>query len=310
MPRAITRQRKLEAGSLHGNEALQLSRVSKANPFDRDRRNIPMPRILIVLALALLALGGCDGGHGDAAQKMEVRVYQVPPDSTNALMQTLNKVFETGDKTTLGKVSSPSPGQLVVLAPASLQGSVEASLRALAKDAAPIEGTPHAANRPDAPLRLSFWSVDAVPLTDADDPTLAALAAPLEEVRKQLGTVHFELRDEVSALSSPGQPVDRSWLGATGLGGSPQVKQLRYTLKKNAGDLSLSINFGDQIPVPSGGGNAPHYLSTGTETTTTIRLGQTLVVTQSPIPDNEAPGGTSNSLTRLYLVRVDEVPAG
>ncbi|MET0225174.1 MAG: hypothetical protein ABW187_01915 [Dokdonella sp.] len=263
--------------------------------------------------LALTALGGCDGSHGDAAaQKMEVRVYQVPPDSTNALMQTLNKVFETGDKASLGKVSSPSPGQLVVLAPASLQGSVEASLRALAKDAAAaVQGTPHTASRPDVPLRLSFWSVDAVPLTDADDPTLAALTAPLDEVRKQLGTVHFELRDQVSAVSSSGQSVDRSWLGATGVAGSPQVKQLRYTLKSNpGGDLSLTINFGDQIPVQTGNGGGPQYLTTGTSTTTTVRLGQTLVVTQSPIPDNESPGNASSSLTRLYLVRVDEVPAG
>jgi hypothetical protein len=271
-----------------------------------------MQRFLFVLVLALGTLCGCEGGHGDGgAQKLEVRVYQVPPDSTNALMQTLNKVFETGDKTALGKVSSPSPGQLVVLAPASLQGSVEASLRALTKDQpAPPTSALATASKSDAPLRLSFWSVDAVPMSGDDDPTLTTLAAPLDEVRKQLGAVHFELRDQVSAVSSPGQSVDRSWLGATGAVGSPQVKQLRYTLKKNAADLSLTINFGDQIPVPTGGGAPPHYLSTGTDTTTTIRLGQTLVVTQSPIPDNESPGGAANSLTRLYLVRVDEVPAG
>jgi len=269
-----------------------------------------MQRFLFVLVLALGTLCGCEGGHGDGgAQKMEVRVYQVPPDSTNALMQTLNKVFETGDKTTLGKVSSPSPGQLVVLAPASLQGSVEASLRALGKDQ-PVEAA-SPPNTSGVPLRLSFWSVDAVPETGDDDPALSELAPALNEARKQLGAVHFELRDEVSGVASLGKTSQRSWLGGAIAGGTSPMKQLQYTLTKTAGSLELSINFADRIPAKysENGQVGVHYSDTGVQTTTSIRLGQTLVVTQSPIPDIESSGATPATLMRLYLVRVDEAPA-
>jgi len=269
-----------------------------------------MQRFLFVLVLALGTLCGCEGGHGDGgAQKMEVRVYQVPPDSTNALMQTLNKVFETGDKTALGKVSSPSPGQLVVLAPASLQGSVEASLRALAKDQPAAAAAP--STTPDAPLRLSFWSVDAVPETGDDDPALSDLGPALNEARKQLGAVHFELRDEASGVASLGKTSERSWLGGAVAGSNPPMKQLQYTLTRTAGTLELSINFGDEIPVRhnENGQVSVQYSRAGVQTTTSIRLGQTLVLTQSPIPDIESSGATPATLMRLYLVRVDEAPA-
>ncbi len=266
-----------------------------------------MRRILIVLALALGALCGCDGG----AQKMEVRVYQVPPDSTNALMQTLNKVFETGDKTSLGKVSSPSPGQLVVLAPASLQGSVEASLRALTKDLPGATAANATASRPDAALRLSFWSVDAVPEAGDDDATLTSLAPALNEARKQFGAVRFELRDDVSSVTGLGRKAQRNWVGGTAAGGSPATKTLAYTLTKSGPEFELSISFGDQVPVKrnENGQSSVEYMMTGLDTTTAIRLGQTLVLTQSPIPDSDASGATPGTLTRLYLVRVDEVAA-
>jgi hypothetical protein len=271
-----------------------------------------MQRFLFVLVLALGTLCGCEGGHGDAgAQKMEVRVYQVPPDSTNALMQTLNKVFETGDKTSLGKVSSPSPGQLVVLAPASLQGSVEASLRALAKDLPAGAGTNAAVGKPEGPLRLSFWSVDAIPEAGDDDTALAALAPALDEARKQLGAVHFELRDEVSGVTSVGKKADRSWVGVAAANGSPLPKQLEYSLTRNAADFELSIGVSDQIPVrkTENGQSIVQYMTSVINTTTAVRLGQTLVLTQSPIPDSESSAATPGTLTRLYLVRVDEVAA-
>jgi len=261
-----------------------------------------MQRFLFVLVLALGTLCGCEGGHGDGgAQKMEVRVYQVPPDSTNALMQTLNKVFETGDKTSLGKVSSPSPGQLVVLAPASLQGSVEASLRALIKDLPPGAGASVANSKPEGPLRLSFWSVDAVPEAGDDDAALADLAPALDEARKRFGAVHFELRDEVSSVTSLGRSAERSWIGGTGADGPPRLKELQYTVTKSSGQLELSINFDDQIPIKrtENGQSVMQYSRNGINTTTTIRLGQTLVVTQSPIPDSESSAATPGTLTLL-----------
>ena len=95
-------------------------------------------------------------------------------------------------------------------------------------------------------------------------------------------------------------------------GSNPPMKQLQYILTKMGGTLELYINFGDRIPAKhsENGQVSVHYSDAGVQTTTSIRLGQTLVVTQSPIPDIESSGATPATLTRLYLVRVDEVPAG
>lgn len=267
-----------------------------------------MKRYALTLILATGLLGGCGGGadSGPAAPKLEMRVYNVPPDQTETLIRTLNSVFAADEKTALGKVSSPTPGQLVVLAPTNLHGSIEASLRELTKTQATKESQPSA--KSESPLRLSFWSVDAVPENGADDPALAALAPALDEARKQLGIVHFELRDHISGVSSPGQSVSRSWTGS-GASDSAPIRELRYTLRKNADAWTLDLSFGDQVPVTrtSNGQTNVQYLATGTQTTTSVHPGQTLVVTQNPVPDSN--GDASVQITRLYLVRVDAVPA-
>lgn len=257
-------------------------------------------RIPCLLAL-LCALGACGNEAGHDA-KMEVRVYAVPAEATATLAQTLNKVFDAGDKPALGKVTSPAPGQLVVLAPASLQASVEKSLHELAGAAT---ATPASAT-PEPAMRLSFWCVDAVPESAADDSSLETLLPALEEVRRQLGAVHFELRDMVSAVSSPGETVERSWVGTSIAGVTPPQKQLDYTLRRHADDYALDIHIIDQVGLARSinGTTTVQYLTSGANTTTAIRPGQTLVLAQSPIPDNDA-SATPASLMRLYLVRVD-----
>lgn len=272
-----------------------------------QRRTFVLSMILI-LALAA-GLAGCRGGSGADATvpTMQVQVYAVPAAETDRLVDTLNKVFATSTTLSLGKASSPSPGQLVVLAPANLQGSIESSLKTLASDSA---ATP--AVKPDPPIRLSFWNVDAVPETGADDLELASLEGALGEVRKQLGGVRFVLRDQVSAVSGVGSKVSRSWVGTKLTSDSPSPLQtLSYTLQRQGADLMLELNFGDQIPVLHG--DAVQYMSVGTDTTTVIRLGQTLVLTQTPIPRSVMSSGDvslSDRATRLVLVRADAMPAG
>lgn len=262
-------------------------------------RHLRIPALTVLLGL----LGAC-GGEAAHDAKMEVRVYAVPAEATATLVQTLNKVFDAGDKPALGKVTSPAPGQLVVLAPASLQGSVEKSLRELAGATA---ATPASA-APEPTMRLSFWCVDAVPEAGADDASLETLLPALEEVRRQLGAVHFELRDLVSAVSSPGETVERSWVGTSIAGVTPPQKQLAYTLRRHADDYALDIRIGDQVGLAHSvnGTTTVQYLASGANTTTSVRPGQTLVLAQSPIPDNDA-SATPASLMRLYLVRVDAV---
>lgn len=264
-----------------------------------------MNRYGLILILAAGLLGGCGGGadSGTAdAPKLEMRVYDVPPEQTEMLSRTLSSVFAGDGKTALGKVSSPAPGRLVVLAPANLHGSIEASLRALTKDQPPKEAPAKVAG----PLRLSFWSVDAVPENGADDPALAGLAPALEEARKQLGIVHFELRDHVTGVSSLGQSVQRNWTG-TGPAGTAPPRQLGYTIRPDGGAWSVNLDYRDSIAVvrTRNGIADASFAETGAQTTTAIAPGQTLVVTQNPVPDSDGAA----TITRLYLVRVDVVPA-
>ncbi len=266
-----------------------------------------MNRYFLALFLATGLLAGCGGDAGPAnVPKLEMRVYDVPPDQTETLSRTLNSVFASDEKTALGKASSPSPGRLVVLAPASLHGSIEASLRTLAKEqAARANPTPA---KVDGPLRLSFWSVDAVPENGADDPALVALMPALDEARKQMGIVHFELRDHVSGVSSLGENVERSWTGSgTQRVAAAPIRQLTYMLKNGSPSLMLNLDFKEQVPVVQtmNGLTNVNYISTGANTTTAVLPGQTLVVTQNPVPDSD--GTASVPVTRLYLVRVDAV---
>lgn len=272
-----------------------------------------MNRILLIATVLLVVLlSGCESGGsagGSAPPKMEVRVYTVPPEQTDALRETFNKVFSTTENAAIGKASSPAPGQLVVLAPANLQGSVESTIRSLTtnKPAAPAQAA-------GQQMRLSFWSVDAIPENGRDDLELDSLQSALEETRKQLGPVRFVLRDEVGAVSSPGERVERSWLGAklTNESGRPQ-RRLAYKIEDRGSGLMLNLSINEQVPIVLAheGQNLVQYLDIGAETTTSIRPGQTLVITRNPIPKDAVSTGeptVSNRTTRLYLVRVDELP--
>lgn len=251
-------------------------------------------RWLIALCTAAL-LGACAKPEGGDAAKMEMRVYAVPAEQTQALMGAIGGVLGApADKTSFGKVSSPAPGQLVVLAPASLQGSIESTLRDLTKGEPAI---PKSSPKDEPPLRLSFWSVDAIPGNGADDPALAALAPALEEAHKQMGAVHFVLHDQASSVSMLDRKVSRSWPGRA----ANLYSRLEYTIGKGPQGFLLALTFSDQ--------NLSNGLNTGNETTTSIRSGQTLVLAQIPLSDDKS-GDKPQAATRLYIVRVDPVTAG
>ncbi|HET8941076.1 MAG TPA: hypothetical protein VFN13_03725, partial [Rudaea sp.] len=151
-----------------------------------------------MLALVALVLGGCGNlnppSGGDNTAKMELRVYQVPPEHTQDLKHALQTNFQAGSdsKTPIGSVSSPAPGQLLVLAPSSLQDSIASSLKSLSGTA--NSTTPAT---PPMQIRLQFWSVDAIAGAGVDGAELGGLSEALAQTRKSLGVVHFVLRDHV-----------------------------------------------------------------------------------------------------------------
>lgn len=234
-------------------------------------------RWLIALLTAAL-LSACAKPEGGDAAKMEMRAYTVPAEQTNALSIALGNVLGTAnDKTSFGKVSSAAPGQLIVLAPASFQGSIESTLRDLTKTD-PAQAKSSVKN--ESPLRLSFWSVDAVPGNGADDPALKALMPALDEMRKQMSAVHFMLHDQMSGISDLDNNVSRTWFSRD-VEDVNQPVRLDYTLRQTSGRLSLGMDLFDQVPVTMHYNNVTktQYQPITMKSTATIALGQTLVLT-------------------------------
>lgn len=264
-----------------------------------------MQRWFCALILAAFALGGCSNNDvpktNAGAAPMVLRVYQVPPESTKNLEGALRQSFATGDKASIGTISSPNPGQLLVLAPADLQDSIATSLKSLGDSAKP------AASAAPEQIRLQFWSIDAVPGAGDDDAALASLSGALGEARKTLGTVHFVLRDNASSVSGINEDVNKSWFGAPNESGSADTKTLAYRVNNQYGRLALYVHYSEQIPVTI---HPVSYMSVGMSSNIPVQLGQTLVLSQAPIFNAPLDGkGSPGPATRLYLIRVDRVAA-
>ena len=129
------------------------------------------------------------------ADPMELRVHAVPPVRTDDIRIALETSLSMGEgQTPLGRVSNTGqPGQLLVLAPESVQDGIGAVIAELGSGA-PAE-PPTAA---DATVMLDIWSVDAIPEIGADDPSLAPVSTALEAARSALGKVRFQRRDALS----------------------------------------------------------------------------------------------------------------
>jgi hypothetical protein len=262
-----------------------------------------MLRSLCASLLVLPLLAGCGVGHSSAPDQaqMELRIYHVPPEKTDAVRTALVESL-AGGKNSVGNVSTPAPGELLVLAPASLQRSIGAALEYLAHPAQTGQTAP-------VQMRLQFWSVDALAGTGADDAALSGIPAALGEMRKSLGEVHFMLIDHVGAVSGIGSKwVKKSWLVQSAGKSSGVVKQIEYRITGSRDALSLEIDLHDQLPVGDGGPSGTYRVSE-TDMTVPIRPGQTLVLSQGPVPTEPGVSKAQATATRLYLVRVDPVPA-
>ncbi len=259
-----------------------------------------MKRYVYALVLMTFLLGGCSNGNpvapGDSAAKMELRVYQVPPEHTQDLLKALTVSFSSGGiATTIGTVSSPAPGQLIVLAPASLQGSIADTLKSLRDSTKPAAPT----SSPEQ-IRLQFWSVDALAGAGTDDPALSELKNALDETRKSLGDVHFVLLDHVSSVSGIRDGASKQWQTELDGPNHALTKQLEYWFKTKTDGQSLGFEYAE---------SAGSYV-TSVKTTVPMRNGQVLVLSQSPsslsVVDHKQ---TTPAATRLYIVRADPVPA-
>lgn len=261
-----------------------------------------MKRILLLALLCLAALAGCGNDKtatSDASDKaMQMRVYQVAAEDTSAVVDTLNKLLSVGEKA-IGRANSPSPGQIVVLAPASLQGSIDDTLKMI---------KPISKAKPDAlvtkPLLLSYWNVDAIPGKGVDDPALSSLSEALQKVRQNLGDVHFQLNSRASGISSPGQRVSTTY--SSGAGSGAFGGDLVYTLSPKPEGILLDVNLSDRAPQTSG--NLTQYTERRFSTAVIVSLGQTLVLSDVPVlnASGKADGEAPTKAVRLNIIRVEE----
>lgn len=153
-----------------------------------------------------------------------LRVHTVPDGRLDQIRDALAASLSMGEgQMPMGRVTTTGiPGQLLVLAPESVQDDIQSATAALAAGAAQSQALPGAGAVPaDTTVELDLWSVEAIPGEGADDPSLAPIAAALGGARTALGTVRFERRDALSIAtrSNPGSFNART-AGGFSVGGS------------------------------------------------------------------------------------------
>lgn len=128
-----------------------------------------------------------------AAPTMALRVHDVPPARVDDIKEALSVILSMGDgQPPLGRVTKGSQGQLLVLAPESVQTDVARTLASL--------GGSTSKSFPVETVVFDLWFVDAIAGAGADDTTLAPIAAALDAARPALGKVVFRREDAVSTM--------------------------------------------------------------------------------------------------------------
>lgn len=264
-------------------------------------------RRLLCLSVIVLSLAACErSGDAPAPNTMTMRVYDVSPDRATALRDSLNEALNSANDGN-GRVSVGAAGKLVVLAPEHLHPSIEASLVQLKNQ---VESP-----AVESSLRLSLWTIDALPGDGESSPGLDALKPALDALREQSGAARFILRDRIESVSVSGQTAKRTW-GVQTARGANVTQALAYEITRAGEDAArLYLHLDDRLLAFDPSANEPpeRGLITNTpargtsmvETTALVGKGQLLVLASQPMVDAR----TGEALSRYYIVRVDAVGA-
>lgn len=248
-----------------------------------------MQRILsrVACAMALLGLVGCHAPSDHPKTAMELKIYAVPAQQSSQLASALgNALGKTAN------VTEPAAGKLLVYAPRDAQDSIAATLASL--------GNASPEKQVDAQVEVHFWMVDALPGAGPDDATLKPLAPALDGLSKNLGPLHFQLYQSVSARTSVGNR-------AAAISTAP------------AGGYSSSFFFGINTVIGSTIDLWMDYEDHGAtglakfKTQISTQSGHYVVLAQGPgtcaatLPGQAAPPCPVKPLLRLLVVRVDRL---
>lgn len=174
------------------------------------------------LPFALTLSAACDTPHqvmDQASNEMVLQSYSVPPGYAGLMSSALTRALFVGDSA-VGRVIETPDGQIIVVAPESVQAGVERLIDQLNSNEPPLRTTTN--------IRIDYWLVHG---TRAEAPSseypAPALAETLAAVQRAEGPMHFELYahkvltsmdEERARISSQGLFIEQeaSWNAATG----------------------------------------------------------------------------------------------
>lgn len=243
---------------------------------------------LLILAASLLALGltACQrpasSSQAAAAKPMQLKLYDVPPQRSEALMTALRSVIADGKSS---RVSQPLPGKLLVAAPADEQASIGAAIASLGK--APVPAIAH------AQYRVHFWLVDMLPGPGTDSASLKPLSGTLDTLRKRMGPSHFILADDAQVATLTGHRAHE--LG---------------TASRNHFEFWIPTAGNDQVQLVLQYGRPGDDF--GLKTTVSLTPGHYMVLAQTAMPGH-MPGQHAvqpQGTMRLLVVRADPLDSG
>lgn len=263
------------------------------------------------IALLAAVLAGCGAPRGEGAQgaDFQLKMYRVPAAQSKAIADNLDGIlaspdFLTGTKAhTAMRATTPFPGTVLVLAPASVQPSIATAVAELAKAA----GKAHPVNEkkpiPPAtvPLQVHFWVVQAKPGAGDDAAALQALAPTLKRVRASLGQAHFVLEDAAAALvdASAGQDATK------GNGSLVTSRGHMFNFHAAAGGDStivLRVDYGNTTA------DAASRTIPELKTTVAVHPGEYVVMARA-LPAAGPEHASGSTLLNLLVVRVDRAGA-
>ncbi|MDX1569212.1 MAG: hypothetical protein R3200_01915 [Xanthomonadales bacterium] len=191
----------------------------------------------IMLLVLVLALSGCSaGGDADiskgAANPVILKTYEVPGHAAREIQNALNYLLSgSGERDqALGRATLLGANQIVVAAPAAMDGSIARLIEA---------GSDSAAGEVPR-LRFNYWLVRAKPNASvrvADE--LAAIEAALEQIAHSVGPMAFTRVDFVQNVLLSGA---RSQVSGAHLEGNVHAVARGERI---AADLGLVVNRGE-----------------------------------------------------------------
>ncbi len=170
---------------------------------------------------------------------LSIQIYEVPTEHEERIRDSLRAVlFSNSDKRTpIGHASIPMPGRLVVLAPDSLHGSIQATVETLSAGVIRVASSDSAINAPER-VRMELWLARVVPDDQSIAPELASVAPALDVLRSVLGDSGYAFVDRSFALA-------RTDGTSVSLAGSKVKGDVRLRAGESSFDAKLALRAPD-----------------------------------------------------------------